>query len=100
MMGLFDITRKSKEIKKQAEWKQGMIPTLIELNEDHMKLVTATETDIIFYQDIVDVQQVTRIVNIRTMRNTYSLTAAKLRGGGDKAVELQMQLLEKMSKNK
>ena len=99
-MGLFDIARKSKEIKKQAEWKQGALPTLIEFNEDHMKLITATETDIIFYKDIVDVQQVTMIVNIRTIRKTYSLTSAKLRGGSDKAVELQMKLLELMQKNK
>lgn len=99
-MGLFDSGRRNKEIKKVAEWNQALMPTLLELNEDHMKLTTAAETDIVFYKDIVDIQQVSRIVTIKTLRKTYTLTARKRRGGGEKAADLQMQLLELMQKNK
>ena len=99
-MGFFDKMNEKKNFRKTAEWRQGLIHTHIELNEDHLKIITLTETDIVFYKDIVEVQQVTRVVNIRTIRKTYSLSYYKLRGGGDKAVELQMRLLELMSENK
>ena len=87
-MGLFNRRKKS-------EWKQGLIPTDVELLEDHMKLITATNTDIIFYQDIMSLQQVPKILNIRTNVKTYSLF-----GKTDRARELEAQILEKMSANK
>lgn len=99
-MGLFDKMKKSKEFRKTAEWKQGLIHTHVELEEDHMKLLTETSMDIIFYKDIMSVQQVSHVVNIRTNVKTYSLTARKIRGGTDKAIELTQQILEMMNKNK
>ena len=99
-MGLFDSMKKSKELNKNAEWKQGIINTVIEFNDDHMKLVTATQTDVIFYKDIMGVQQSTRIVNIKTNVKTYSLISKKRRGGSENAAALTQQIIEYMNKNK
>jgi hypothetical protein len=99
-MGLFDIAKKSKEINKKAEWKIGAIPTIVELEEDHFKLINTGKTEAIFYKDIVSVEQSINIVNIRTKVKTYSLRARKLRGGSDKAQELQLQILEKINEYK
>lgn len=96
-MGLFDGIKKNKEINKKSEWKQGLTNTILELNEDHIKLTTITKTDIVFYKDIVEVEQIRKIIYIRTIRKTYALTSRK---GKERATELQMQLLEKMSEYK
>ena len=86
--------------KNKPEWRQGLIPTTLELNNDHMKLITQTVTDTIFYRDIMNIEVVTNIVNIKTNVKTYSLMSSKLRGGSDKANELYNQLLVRMSENK
>lgn len=99
-MGLFDSMKKTKELNKKAEWKQAMIKTVIEFNPDHMKLITATQTDVIFYKDIMSVQQATFVVNIKTNVKTYSLTPKKLRGGSEKAAALVEQITMKMNENK
>ena len=99
-MGLFDSMKKSKELNKKAEWKQGLINTVIEFNPDHMKLITATQTDVIFFKDIMSVQQVTFIVNIKTNVKTYSLSSRKKRGGSDKAAALTEQIIGFMNQNK
>jgi hypothetical protein len=99
-MGLFDSMKKTKELNKKAEWKQGIINTVIEFNPDHLKLTTATQTDVIFYKDIMSVQQATFVVNIKTNVKTYSLTPKKLRGGSEKAAALTQQIIEYMNQNK
>ena len=87
-MGLF-------KRRKKSEWKQGLIPTDVELEKDHMKLITATNTDIIFYKDIMSLQQVPKVLNIKTNVKTYSLM-----GKTERAKELQSQIMERMSANK
>ena len=99
-MGLFDSMKKTKELNKKAEWKQALTKTVIEFNPDHMKLITATQTDVIFYKDIMSVQQSVHVVNIRTNVKTYSLTPKKLRGGSEKAAALTQQIIEYMNQNK
>ena len=99
-MGLFDSMKKSKELNKKAEWKQGLINTVIEFNPDHMKLITATYTDVIFYKDIMSVQQSVYVVNIRTNVKTYSLISKKKRGGTEKAAALTEQIIGFMNQNK
>ena len=94
-MGLFKRNKKEK-----AEWKQGLIPTTVELNEDHINLKTATYTDTIFYKDIMNIEVVVNIVNIKTNVKTYSLMSGKLRGGSEKADELYNQILIKISEKK
>lgn len=96
-MGLFDSIKKSKEIKKNSDWTQGLNHTILELNEDHMKLTTIAETDIIFYKDIIEVQRIRKLVNVRTIRKTYPLTSKR---GKERAEELQLQLLKKISEYK
>ena len=86
--------------KEKAEWKQGLIPTTVELNEDHIKLITATVTDTIFYKDIMNVEVALNIVNIKTNVKTFSLISSKLRGGNEKANELYDKILIKMSEKK
>lgn len=98
-MGLFG-SKKSKTIRKNAEWKQGLIHTVVELEEDHLKLVTPTATDTIFYKDIVSVEVSVNVVNIRTNVKTFSLIARGLRGAGDRAQGLHDELVERMSMNK
>ena len=99
-MGLFSRTKKSVEFRKQAEWEQGVIPTIIEFEDNHMKLISEHKTDIIFYKDIVTVEQSSFVVTIQTIGKKFRLMAIKKRGGTDKAMELQMTLLEKMSEHK
>jgi hypothetical protein len=99
-MGLFSRTKKSVEFRKQAEWEQGVIPTIIELEDNHMKLVTEHKTDIVFYKDIVTVEQASFTVIIQTISKKFTLMTKKKRGGSDKAKELQSILLEKMIQNK
>ena len=99
-MGLFSRTKKSVEFRKQAEWEQGVIPTIIEFEDNHMKLVTEHKTDVLFYKDIVTVEQSSFTVIIQTMGKKFILMSKKKRGGSDKARELQMTLLEKMSEHK
>ncbi len=96
-MGLFDTIKKSKEVNKKAEWRIGGIPTVVELHDDHMKIYNSAVENIVFYKDIMDVQVVRNIVNIRTNVKTYSLQNRKIRGGSPLAVELQGELLAKMS---
>ena len=96
-MGLFDTIKKSKEVNKKAEWRIGGIPTVVELNDDHIRLYNSAVENIVFYKDILDVEVVTRIVNIRTNVKTFSLQNRKVRGGGDNARELYSQIMEKMS---
>ena len=95
-MGFFDSVKKSKEIKNKAEWKQGLNHTIIELEKDHLKLLTVAGTDIIFYKDIVEVQQVNKVVNIRTTMRTHSLIS---KNNTEAAQELQLELLHKISDN-
>ena len=99
-MGLFDKRREQKEFNNKAEWKQGLIPTIVELNDDHMKLITQAYTDTVFYKDIMFIEQVTRIVNFQTNVKKFSLISSHRRGGGERAAELHMQILEKMSQHK
>ena len=94
-MGLFNRNKKEK-----AEWKQGLIPTTVELNEDHINLKTPTYADTIFYKDIMNIEVVVNIVNIKTNVKTYSLMSGKLRGGSEKADELYNQIITKMSEKK
>ena len=98
-MGLFDIAKKSKEINKKAEWKIGATQTIVELEDTHMKLINISSQDIIFYKDIVSVDQTGAVVKIHTAAKTYSLISRKLRGGMDKAQELQLQILEKINES-
>ena len=99
-MGFLDEMKKAKNLHKKAEWKQGLSNTVVELNDDHMKLIAPGSTDIIFYKDIMNVEQNLFTVNIKTNVKTFSLISKKKRGGTDKAAELQQQLIEKISENK
>lgn len=99
-MGLFDIAKKEKNIKKKAEWKQGLIHTVVELSDDYLQLITSSKTDTIFYKDIVNVEVVMHTVTINTNVKTFSLISKGIRGGSDKANLLCTQILEKMSENK
>lgn len=100
IMGLFDTINKQKNINKKAEWKQGLIQTVVELNDDYLQLITATATDTIFYKDIVSVEASVNVVNIRTNVKTFSLISKKLRGGSDRANQLHNEILIKMSEKK
>ena len=99
-MGLFDSLKKSSEIGKKAEWKVGLAPAIIEFQEDHMKITSTGATDIIFYKDIMSVEQTAFVVTFMTNVKTFTLTSRKKRGGTDKAIALQQQILENMSKFK
>ena len=99
-MGLFDTIKKSKDVNAKAEWKIGAFPTVVELNEDHMKLYNSATQELVFYRDIKSVEQSVNIVNIRTNVRTYSLRYRKLRGGTDKAMEFTALLSEKISQFK
>ena len=100
IMGLFDKRREQKEFNNKAEWKQGLIPTIVELNDDHMKLITQAYTDTVFYTDIMFIEHVTRVVNFRTNVKKFSLIYKNRKGGGEKAAELHSQIMAKMSENK
>ena len=100
MMGLFDGMKKSKEIQKKADWKVGLMPTFIEFHDDYMQLISTGSTDTIFYKDIMSVEQTAYLVNIKTNVKTYPLTSRKKRGGTDRAIALQQQILEKIAEKK
>ena len=99
-MGLRDRMKKSKEVNKKSEWRIGGIPTVVELNEDHIRLYNSAVENVIYYRDIMNVEVAPLIVNIKTNVKTFSLQSRKLRGGTDKARELQSQILAKMSEFK
>ena len=99
-MGLFDTINKQKKTNKKAEWKQGLIPTIVELKDDHMAIITATTEDIVFYQDIMFLECVVNVVNIRTNVKRYALRSGKLRGGSERADKLHSELLEKIAQSK
>ena len=99
-MGLFDTIKKSKEVNQNAEWKMGAIPTVVELNDDHIRIYNSATQEMVFYKDIKSVEQSVNIVNIRTNVRTYSLRYRKLRGGTDKAMEFTSLLSEKISQFK
>jgi hypothetical protein len=99
-MGLFNTIKKQKNINKKAEWKQGLIQTVVELNEEYMQLITATVTDTIFYKDIMNVEVVVNVVNIKTNVKTFSLMSKGIRGGSDRAEALGVEILRKMSEYK
>ena len=99
-MGLFDKMKKQKEFNKKAEWKQGLIPTIVELNEDHIKLTGPASTDIVFYKDIMNLECVGMNVRIKTNVKTFSLVSEGLRGRSERARVLQEQILEKMMEYK
>ena len=96
-MGLFDKRKEQKEFNKKAEWKQGLFPTIVELNDDHMKLITQGYTDVVFYKDIIFVEQVSRIVNFRTNVKKFSLIYKNRKNGSEAAGMLQSHIMEKMS---
>lgn len=99
-MGLFDSIKKSKEINKAAEWKIGVTPTVVELNEDHIRLYNSAVENVIYYRDIMNVEVAPLIINIKTNVKTFSLQSRKVRGGTDKARGLQSQIMSKMSEYK
>ena len=99
-MGLFDTIKRENKTKKEAQWKQGLIHTIVELNDNHMQLISSTQTDTIFYKDIKDIQVVRRVVNIKTNVKTFSLTAKKEYGGQDLANQLYNDVIVKMGENK
>jgi hypothetical protein len=99
-MGLFNTIKKQKNINKKAEWKQGLIQTVVEFNEEYMQLITATVTDTIFYKDIMNVEVVVNVVNIKTNVKTFSLTAKRKHGGKDLANQLYNDVIVKMGENK
>ena len=99
-MGLFDSIKKSKEVNKKSEWKIGLNPVVVELNEDHLLLYNSVINDIVFYRDIRGVEVSPLVVTIKTNVKSYQLRSRSVRGGTDKARELQMQLMEKMSEYK
>ena len=99
-MGLFDSLKKSKEVQKEAEWKVGLMPTFIEFYEDYLQLVSTGATDTIFYKDIMSVEQSAFVVTLRTNVKTFALTSRKKRGGTDRAIALQHQILEKIAEKK
>ena len=99
-MGLFDRRRKMKAHKEKAEWKMGLIPTIVEFEDEYMKLITTATEYIIFYKDIMDLEVVGNIVNIRTNVKRFSLASWNRREGADKARLLQSQILENMGKSK
>lgn len=100
MMGLFDTMKKSREIAKNAEWKKGVNNTLVELHDNHIKLITPTITDTIFYKDIVNVEQNYNTVVISTPAKTYKVVSRKLRGGSDRAAVLCQSILEQVMEYK
>ena len=97
IMGLFNTIKKQKQTNNQAEWKIGLIPTIVTLEDTHMKIANSVSEDIVFYQDIMFLEQVTRYVNIRTNVKMYSLRSNH---GSAGAKMLHRNLLEKMSKCK
>ena len=99
-MGLFDTITKEKNIKKQAEWKQGLIHTIVELNDDYLQLISSTRTDTIFYKDIMNVEVSLNVVNIKTNVKTFSLVSKSIRGSSGKANLLYNEILDKMSEKK
>ena len=99
-MGLFDTIKKSKDVNNKAEWKYGLVPAVVELNEDHLRIYNSANEDIVFYRDIINVEVVPMVINIKTMVKTFSLRSRSVRGGTEKARELQGQILAKMSEYK
>ena len=99
-MGLFDTIKRENKTKKEAQWKQGLIHTIVELKDNHMQLISSTQTDTIFYKDIKDIQLVRHIVNIKTNVKTFSLTAKRKHGGKDLANQLYNDIIVKMGENK
>lgn len=96
-MGLFNTIKKQKQTNKKAEWKIGLIPTIVTLEDTHMKIANTVSEDIVFYQDIMFLEQVTRYVNIRTNVKKYSLRSNH---GSEGAKILHRDLLVKMNECK
>ena len=74
-MGLFG---KSRKIKKESEWRLGLSHALLEFEDTYFKIITATSEDIIFYKDIMFLEQVGKIINFRTNVKRFSLISRQV----------------------
>ena len=96
-MGLFSSIKKSKDIKNNSDWRYGVNHAQLEFTPNYLKITTAAVEEVVFYKDIVNVEVVGKIVNIRTMVKTFSLISKQ---GKSHAQDLRVLLLDKVAENK
>ncbi len=100
MMGLFDGLKEASEIGKNYEWKLGIAPALITIEDSYIHLKTGGKEVNIFYKDIQKVENKLTSIEIKTITDKYQLNPKRIRGARDKTAELYAEIIEKMNQQK
>jgi len=96
-MGLFSSISKSRKIKKESEWRLNLNHVMLDLTEDYIRMTTSVTDDIVFFKDIIFIEQIGKRVNFRTNVKSFSL---KSKDSVESAVALHQEIIMKMSQNK
>lgn len=96
-MGLFGSIRKSTKVKKESDWRLGLNHVMIDLTDDYIRMTTSFSEDIVFYKDIIFLEQIGKYVNFRTNVKSFSLRS---KNSSEAAAALHQDLLMKMSEHK
>ena len=99
-MGLFDKFKEAGEIGKNYEWKLGIQPALVAVNDSYLHIKTGGKEVQIFYEDIQKVEKRVTAIEIKTITDKYILNPKKIRGGAELADNLYAQIIEKMNEHK
>lgn len=100
IMGLFDDLKEASEIGKNHEWKLGIIPALITVEDNYIYLKSGGKEVNIFYKDIQKVENKLTSIEIKTITDKYQLNPRRIRGAKDKTAELYAEIIEKMNQQK
>lgn len=99
-MGLFDNFKEAGEIGRTYEWKLGIYPAIINVEDSYIYIKTGGREFQVFYKDIQKVENRTTGIIIKTITDKHQITPKKLRGGREKVAELYADIMDKMNNQK
>ena len=100
-MGLMDKIKKTKSDREDAVWSINKKRGNVILEDSFMKMqIFPNKEEVVFYKDINKIERKHNFVEIKTNTAEFKVAPIKLRGAEDMAVDLYVQILELMNKNK
>ena len=100
IMGFLNKMKEAGEIGRNHEWKLGMHPILLTLEDSFIHIKGGGKEITIFYKDIQKLNNKGTAIEIKTITDKYQIIPKKLRGATGKVDELYAQILEKMNTQK
>lgn len=95
-MALFGKNKDKQNITKEAKWKWGLYPAIVEVSDNHIHLKGVAQEVNIYYKDIQQIERRGNAIIIKGFSDKYQLTPKRLRGGKDLADGLYAELTEKL----